>query len=50
MAETIPNSAFVIINASSAYDVIFGRTAMHKFKATSSTIHGVVKFHTMLGV
>lgn len=41
---------FVIINASSPYEIIFKRTTIHKFKEIASIIHGIVKFHTVLGV
>lgn len=41
---------FVVINTSSLYDVIFRRLEMHKFRVIASTIDGVVKFYTMLGV
>lgn len=34
---------FVIINAHSPYNVVFGRTVMHKFKAIVSTINGSIK-------
>lgn len=36
---------FVII-----YNIIFGRIEIHKFRVIASTIHNLVKFHTMSGV
>lgn len=41
---------FFIINAPSPYNVICGRTTMHKFKEIASTIHGAIKFRTNSGV
>lgn len=41
---------FVTYNASSPYNMIVGRSEIHKFRVIASTIHGVIKFYTMLGV
>lgn len=35
---------FMIIQLSSAYNRILGRSAMNKFEAIASTIHGLVRF------
>lgn len=41
---------FIIINASSPYDMIFRGMKMNKFWAIASTMHDMVNFHTKMGV
>ena len=35
---------FVVIKATSPYNIIIGRTRLWQFQALASTIHGVIKF------
>ncbi|GJW95751.1 reverse transcriptase domain-containing protein [Tanacetum coccineum] len=41
---------FVIVKSDSPYNMLLGRTAMHKMGIMVSTIHGAIKFHTTEGI
>ena len=41
---------FLVIKATSTYNVILGRTGLHAFKAVASTYHLKIKFPTRNGV
>ncbi|XP_071712972.1 uncharacterized protein [Rutidosis leptorrhynchoides] len=41
---------FSIVKTESRYNVILGRTAMQNFRAVTSTVHGILKFATPVGI
>ena len=44
------NMTFLVVNCSSAYNAILGRTTLNSWKAVTSTYHLMIKFPTNYGV